>query len=169
MNLENCKNQDCKSLVFVNDKNLGFCSKPCRYKSNAIDRKQYLKNNMFEYLGGKCKRCNNDDRRVLCFHHLDPLQKKFDVSTKWNLNYKKLKIELDKCILLCRNCHAIVHHMRDPEYIKPSTFCRSFLDSSFINGFRGLDRCVSDDSEIYRHSSHKTKALLPRELRSYID
>lgn len=167
MDLENCKSSECRALVLVTDENLGFCSKPCRYKANAINRKRFLKSNMFDYLGGKCKRCNNDDRRVLCFHHLDPLQKKFDVSTKWNLNYKKLKIELDKCVLLCRNCHAIIHFTRDPEYIKISKFCLS-AEAPVMVSYRGLDKCTSDDSEVYKHSSHKVKAVLPRELKNYI-
>jgi hypothetical protein len=106
------------------------------------EKKAELKNRMFDYLGGACKRCNNDDRRVLCFHHLDPLQKKFDVSTKWNLNYKKLKIELDKCILLCRNCHSIVHLTRDPEYLKISEFCFSTIEDKIFCIIEGLEFAI---------------------------
>ena len=45
---------------------------------------------------------------ALEFHHLDPKEKDFSIST----NIKSLdliKKELDKCILLCANCHREEH------------------------------------------------------------
>ena len=78
-------------------------------------RKNKLKIKCVEYKGGKCERCGyNKCMRALSFHHLDPKQKDFQISgahcRKWDIVQK----ELDKCILLCCNCHAEIHSEVDP-------------------------------------------------------
>ena len=60
------------------------------------------------FMGGECivcgyKRCY----RSLHFHHKNPHEKDYDISskTRWN----DIEIELEKCVLLCANCHGEVH------------------------------------------------------------
>lgn len=61
------------------------------------------------YKGGKCIVCGyNKSIRALQFHHLDPTQKDFGISGTTK-SFEKLKPELDKCVLLCANCHGEVH------------------------------------------------------------
>ena len=61
-----------------------------------------------EYKGGKCSICGyNKCPGALTFHHLDPSIKEFRISLKQS--FKAMKSELDKCILLCNNCHAETH------------------------------------------------------------
>lgn len=80
-----------------------------------------------KYLGSKCNDCTITYPEypyvVFDFHHLDPEIKSF--------NWDKLKLqsqdtifkELDKCILLCSNCHRIKHHHLVPsEGLEPPTF-----------------------------------------------
>lgn len=64
-----------------------------------------------EYKGGSCRLCGYcKSHRALDFHHVDPAQKEFAISRKGITRaWEKIKVELDKCILLCRNCHAEVH------------------------------------------------------------
>ncbi len=64
-----------------------------------------------EYKGGRCEICGyNKCSRALSFHHLDPKQKIFGVSDKGlTRSWEKTKAEIDKCILLCANCHMEVH------------------------------------------------------------
>ena len=50
----------------------------------------------------------NKSIRALQFHHLDPTQKDFGISGTTK-SFEKLKPELDKCVLLCANCHGEVH------------------------------------------------------------
>ena len=70
-----------------------------RHKQKAVD-----------YLGSKCKLCGyNKCLRALVFHHRDPLEKEFDWSHYQNKSWCSTKLELDKCDLLCSNCHAEVH------------------------------------------------------------
>lgn len=68
--------------------------------------------------GGKCERCGyNKNLAALEFHHRDPNTKKFQIDTTRafsNTNLDTLREELDKCDLLCANCHREEHH---PELI----------------------------------------------------
>jgi hypothetical protein len=70
------------------------------------------KDKIAEYMisrgGIKCQKCGYDRYRgALCFHHRDPTQK----DPKWNRQWaaEKLYKELDKCDILCMNCHAEAH------------------------------------------------------------
>lgn len=60
-----------------------------------------------EYKGGKCVVCGyNKCGRALEFHHVDPKQKNFGISTEGHKkSWEVLKKELDKCVLVCANCH----------------------------------------------------------------
>lgn len=68
-------------------------------------RREKRKIKAIEFKGGKCKNCGyNKCLGVMHFHHRNPSKKEFQISRKdvsWNL----IKKELDKCDLLCANCH----------------------------------------------------------------
>lgn len=69
-----------------------------------------LKSKAVELKGGKCSRCGYSKCiTALQFHHLDPSEKDFNVGAKIK-SWDKIKEEVDKCILLCSNCHAEEHH-----------------------------------------------------------
>ena len=68
-----------------------------------------VKQKLIEYKGGKCEFCGYDKcNRSLQFHHLDPNKKNFSISGK-SLSFEKLKNEVDKCVLVCSNCHCEIH------------------------------------------------------------
>jgi len=78
----------------------------CRVKS----RRQENKQKGVEYKGGKCEKCGyKKSIWSLDFHHINPEEKKFNISTNCTLSWKKVKKELDKCILICKNCHGELH------------------------------------------------------------
>jgi hypothetical protein len=61
-----------------------------------------------EYKGGKCSGCGyNKCPAALEFHHVDPDKKEAGIS--FFRGWLKQKAELDKCILLCANCHRETH------------------------------------------------------------
>lgn len=63
-----------------------------------------------DYKGGKCNICGYSKCiDALCFHHVNPKEKSFGLSNNYNKEWTVLKEELDKCILLCLNCHAELH------------------------------------------------------------
>lgn len=69
-----------------------------------------IKGKAVEYKGGKCKYCNYDKcLAALHFHHRDPDKKDFGIGTGFNRAWAKVTDELDKCDLVCANCHAEIH------------------------------------------------------------
>lgn len=79
-----------------------ICSK-CRSKKIRNEHKKQA----VIYLGGKCGLCNyNKCISVLSFHHKDPTTKAFTLSWNWSKPWEILKKELDKCQLVCANCHG---------------------------------------------------------------
>lgn len=68
------------------------------------------KERAIEYKGGKCCLCGyNKSKWALDFHHTDSTKKDFTPSSNMNIAWEKLKKELDKCILVCSNCHRELH------------------------------------------------------------
>jgi hypothetical protein len=62
------------------------------------------------YLGNKCKVCGYSQFTCsLDFHHINPNTKDKDFKSYRGWSQEKLFKELDKCILLCKNCHAALH------------------------------------------------------------
>ena len=58
-----------------------------------------------------CSGCGFSHPAVIDFHHRDPSQKDFsigDASTR-GVSLRRLKLEIEKCVVLCKNCHAIRH------------------------------------------------------------
>lgn len=85
-------------------------------KRNLLKRKH--KFTAIQYLGGKCSDCPivakfDDNDCIFNFHHRDPNQKVFTIGTRRNRTFESLKPELDKCDLLCRNCHALRHYEQE--------------------------------------------------------
>jgi len=65
-------------------------------------------------MGGKCIKCAYDTcHGALHVHHLDSSQKEFNISGSHARSWISLQKELDKCVLLCANCHAFEHHNCD--------------------------------------------------------
>ena len=75
-----------------------------------------MKEFLVSHLGGKCSVCGYDKcMRSLSFHHLDPGEKDFVVSNRWNLGVTTILAEVQKCILVCANCHSEIHERQDAE------------------------------------------------------
>src|SRR5574341_772823 len=70
------------------------------------------------FLGGKCTRCGvTFPSCCYDFHHKNPTEKEYNVSCLFRWDWDKIEKELKKCILLCSNCHKIVHHDKEIEYL----------------------------------------------------
>lgn len=53
----------------------------------------------------KCKVCGLDDPLVLEFDHRDPETKVYNITDMYNLAESTIQKEIDKCDILCANCH----------------------------------------------------------------
>ena len=74
-------------------------------------RKREIKDKAVQYLGGKCLDCGVEGNPwIFDFHHRDPEEKEFHWGNHRTSNWENLKVELDKCDLLCSNCHRTRHH-----------------------------------------------------------
>src|SRR5271166_3351185 len=76
------------------------------------EKRRQIKLEALQYKGGKCVSCGyNSCPAAMVFHHIDPNEKDFGIAEKGRThsNLDFLKPELDKCILLCSNCHFELH------------------------------------------------------------
>jgi hypothetical protein len=101
------------------------------YWANREEKQQYIheyqvrqKIKACEYLGGKCIHCSQDHPSALQFHHRDPSTKLFAITTKILSAPKKypwdtvIVPELDKCDLMCANCHFLHHAILTSERVQ---------------------------------------------------
>jgi len=91
-----------------------FCSQNCKLKYFVDKRRKDIKKMALEYKGGACEKCGyNKCKTALVFHHKEPDGKDFSVASKgYTRSWERVKKELDKCMLLCSNCHAEIHAFR---------------------------------------------------------
>jgi hypothetical protein len=74
-------------------------------------RRRRLKELAVQYKGGKCILCGYS-RCIwaLDFHHIDESQKEFSLSVRGlTRSWDKIKQEVEKCALVCANCHREIH------------------------------------------------------------
>lgn len=88
-----------------------YKERSAQIKQAVIRRRKKIKLMAVEYKGGKCELCGySKDISALEFHHTDPSQKDFNVGYKGNTrSWIKVRQEIDKCILVCANCHREIH------------------------------------------------------------
>lgn len=68
------------------------------------------KEKALEYLGRRCVYCGYDKfDEALEFHHVDPRAKAFKISDGNTRSWSRVRAELDKCIIVCANCHREIH------------------------------------------------------------
>jgi transposase len=82
-----------------------------RCSSEAVSkRRRSLKRKLVEEAGGRCALCGFDGHpAALQFHHLDPATKSFHLSEGGlSRGIAQSRAEMEKCVLLCANCHAQV-------------------------------------------------------------
>lgn len=100
----------CKSCM-----NVSWTNSRLKKKQHYADVRKKRRNTNLTSLKGwkslqKCYVCPEDNASCLDFHHLDPSQKEgaiSDVSRSWS--FERLSSEIDKCVVLCSNCHRKYH------------------------------------------------------------
>lgn len=84
------------------------CKECCTNKT--IENNQKHKTALVGYMGGECYDCGlKDDPKVYDFHHIEPEHKDFTIQENRGKSFVKLISELDKCVMLCSNCHVKRH------------------------------------------------------------
>lgn len=127
---------ECKQTKSLDEfpwrnKSKGVKHSRCKICSTAYNREYYknvdkqkqinrvtknnkkIKDKYFEWKSQqKCSMCPEDSSECLDFHHLDPNEKDFDPSRAKDYGWKRFLTEIEKCIILCSNCHRKVHSGR---------------------------------------------------------
>ena len=96
-----------------------FCSSVCKNRFHVQKRRMKLKLMALKYRGNKCEKCGYSGcTDAFDFHHLNSGEKDFKISSGNTMSWEEVKIELDKCILLCANCHRTEHYnLKKTKYI----------------------------------------------------
>jgi hypothetical protein len=59
-----------------------------------------------------CCKCGEKRNWVLDFHHINKKGKEYNIGyLKYSGSFNKIKNEISKCILLCKNCHYDFHYL----------------------------------------------------------
>ena len=104
---------------------------------NVKDFRQRLKERAIYVMGNKCACCGyNKCIQALEFHHLNPEEKDFSFGSNTNRSWVDTRNELQKCILVCANCHREIHY---------GLIDNSLLKSSFDDKrAKEIDKLVDD-------------------------
>lgn len=88
-----------------------FCGVNCKRKYFVDKRRKDIRQMALNYKGDVCQVCGyNKCESALVFHHIKSNEKDFGLSAKgYTRSWVKVKKELDKCLLVCSNCHAEIH------------------------------------------------------------
>lgn len=94
------------------------CGKECKRRHTCPTcvtkiRRHRNKLRAIDYLGGCCNRCGYANPVALQFHHLR--DKDFEIGRFSNKSWDSLLPEIEKCELLCANCHILEHSSREDE------------------------------------------------------
>lgn len=107
-NIYNCVCGEKDPVKFYG-KRKKVCGK-CHNK-DVLKRSRNNKVKAIEYLGGKCMDCGYVGHpSVYDFHHRDPNLKDPNFRSILMRSWLNIISELDKCDLLCSNCHRIKHY-----------------------------------------------------------
>jgi len=113
---EKCKNEAdkclllchrCHSEIHQELNGTNFVS----FDKNVSSQSKIMKLRLMGYKGNKCEQCGYDKIEYYAafdFHHKDPKEKDFDIASTVR-SFENSVVEVDKCLLVCRTCHAEIH------------------------------------------------------------
>lgn len=106
----------CANCHLIEHSQLGF------FHPNQTDSMRSMhkrKLSLIHIAGGECDICQNNDPRVLTFHHVRPEDKSFGLSstTGFNRRCDLVYAEVEKCVLLCLNCHLEIEAGLHPQKV----------------------------------------------------
>ena len=57
-----------------------------------------------------CAMCGLDEPWCLDFHHLEPSEKEYTMSQIARVSWRRVLVEIEKCVVVCANCHRRIIH-----------------------------------------------------------
>ena len=81
-----------------------------RYKAQNKTRRDDNARLVAEYKQSKsCAVCGETESVCLDLHHIDPSEKEFSIAQARHFSLKRLQKEIQKCVVVCANCHRKIH------------------------------------------------------------
>jgi len=112
-NLYNFKQKHLCTCGELDPKNFyGKSKSQCKscHGKEVLRKYKETKEKAIAMYGGRCVNCNYNRVPALEFHHIDGgLLKDPEFSGKFGWAWSRLLIELEKCVLVCSNCHKLLH------------------------------------------------------------
>jgi hypothetical protein len=111
-----CKKCDTKKSINSFWKKTGTKDGLNRYciECMSAETKKWFNNNIEWFNEYKkelsCIKCGFNHPAALDFHHRDPSEKEFGISSYRQRNKEFILKEIEKCDVLCSNCHRIEHY-----------------------------------------------------------
>lgn len=99
------------AMPYSKENHAGRRARDRRKRKKEATLKRKRRGELVAYKGGKCERCGYSAYiGALDFHHRDPEDKSFELQmNQCRKPWEVLVKEADKCLLLCKNCHAEEH------------------------------------------------------------
>lgn len=107
-----------------------YKEKAKQYSRNRKENRQRLRDDFLAQWKRPCQKCGEQRLYLIQFHHVDPSEKEFDVST--NISYKKRELceeEVKKCVCLCSNCHDEFHYFYGAHPEDPVNALKEYLNN----------------------------------------
>jgi len=148
--LKNCKHHGLTEYYYKGNYCV-LCNKT--YKNEKLQQ-------IIDYMGGKCVHCGyNKCNRVLDCHHLNPNEKEYTVAQMVGKKWSFIEQEIKKCILLCNNCHRIIHLKKEIKNTKGNKHNKKYRKLLF--SFNNKKCLICKNTNIfhmcYHHIDPKTK------------
>ncbi len=97
----------------------------CKECANKIEIERYHnKQKMINEHKDKCLKCGEDSASVLHFNHINPEETEFTISQVTIGSPERILNEIEKCVVLCSNCHRAFHYLNKTEGISLAEFLK---------------------------------------------
>ena len=116
--METLREKTCRCGVELTGRKKKYCSKSCSNHYGVGDLRKRHKDKVDQIKVEKgCSRCGyNASPLALHFNHLDPKAKYFGIGDSLTRKWELIEAEINKCEILCANCHAIHSHKEGHYY-----------------------------------------------------
>jgi hypothetical protein len=104
-----CRRHGDQMHYLAIEKATGYSRWRCRrcIGEAVLKRKQKVRRLLVLEAGDRCQGCGYDRcQGNLHFHHLDPSDKEFEISSGEGKSLARFRVEAAKCVLVCANCHG---------------------------------------------------------------
>lgn len=92
----------------------------------------------------------------MVFHHINPKEKEFNISGNLTSSLDKLQKEINKCQLLCSNCHHEIHEKIDSENNKYKIYTyKEYKEVKKLLKEKNKIQCPTCNKVFYKTQKHK--------------